>query len=175
MQSIAATPIDATRHSLRSNQELLSGFSLFKNMKTLYRKNGFLNFYRMFPIAVVRDSVGLATFFGSFEYLKLQLTTDHPSFHMQNGLAVVASGGIAGMAFQLVYHPIDLFQCFIVEEIETRQRFSISAPAISGAIKRFLSTNQGVKSIFKSWFRKAINVSLDKAKIEKNMFFFFFF
>ena len=75
------------------------GGSLLHEMFGIWKNQGFKTFYRELPITLVRDGLGLALFFTTFEVVKTQLKTDKPIIPLQNGLAVIAAGALAGFFF----------------------------------------------------------------------------
>jgi len=122
--SIFTCPLDAVNLQIWEKRHHHEKTTLFRETRLLYQERGLSGMYRLVLLTVCRDTLGLATFFTTFELAKQRLTTleKNQSFRLQNPLAVLASGALAGLAHQAIYHPIEVLKRNLMREFDRRHQ-----------------------------------------------------
>ena len=88
--------------------------------KQIYQTHGLKTLYLGFCPTVIRESLGLACYFGTYEYLIQHFRTDGKV----NLLGSLVCGGIAGMAFWVPTYPIDYIKTLMQGDSLTERKYS---------------------------------------------------
>ncbi|KAH8811775.1 mitochondrial carrier domain-containing protein [Xylogone sp. PMI_703] len=145
----------------------------FETAKNIIKNRGLLGLYSGFQLHLLRDTLGTAIYFMTYESSKQLLTTYRGDQSRTNPLAVVIAGGLCGVASWALIYPIDsaksIYQrnCLVHRKGETVK----AAPKIQFGNKRMyrgLGVSMGrscvVNAIFFSSFefiKKHINAIED--------------
>ena len=111
-------------------------------VRQLYKEGGVRSVFRGSAMTLARDGPGSAAYFATYEYAKRRLTPKDRNGDPQGELsltAVMAAGGLAGVAMWIPVFPIDT--------IKSRLQSSETRPTISGTIKG-LHASGGLKAFF---------------------------
>jgi len=79
----------------------------FKTAKNIVRHRGFFGLYSGFNLHLLRDTLGTAIYFMTYESSKQLLTTYRGDKSTTNPFAVVVAGGLCGIASWALIYPID--------------------------------------------------------------------
>jgi len=79
----------------------------FKTAKNIVKHRGFIGLYSGFNLHLLRDTLGTAIYFMTYESSKQLLTTYRGDKSPTNPFAVVVAGGLCGVASWALIYPID--------------------------------------------------------------------
>lgn len=79
----------------------------FKTAKNIVKHRGFMGLYSGFNLHLLRDTLGTAIYFMTYESSKQLLTTYRGDKSPTNPFAVVVAGGLCGVASWALIYPID--------------------------------------------------------------------
>ena len=111
-------------------------------VRQLYKEGGVRSVYRGSAMTLARDTPGSAAYFGTYEYIKRQMSPKDAEGNITGDLslsAIVVAGGAAGVAMWIPVFPVDT--------VKSRIQSDPGRPTIGGTISR-LYKNGGIKSFF---------------------------
>jgi len=150
-QAVFAAPMDTVNMQMWEKRGSGARLSLFSEFRTAVRTKGFRILYQHFPLTLFRDCVGLGLFFTTFEVGKRLTVSDHPRFFLQNGLAVLFSGALAGLAHQAVFHPVDILKRSLILDLTQR---GVPSPPFSQMwplFKELVIRKRGFRYLFRGY------------------------
>ena len=137
--SFITAPTEGVRIKMQTQlaPEIYSGEAYCKSSweftAHIIRKNGLLGIYRGFLTTILRDSIGDAAFFATYQAAPRILFGGKESTEHRGVFSVILGGGIAGIAFWTTIYPIDTIKSRI-------QADSIVSPKYLGTMDCLLRT-----------------------------------
>lgn len=114
---MVAAPLDSVNMEMWAKRGGPERLGLFREFGRTFRTKGVVILYQHFPLTLLRDCLGLGVFFTTFEVCKRLTVSDSPRFRVQNALAVLGSGALAGLAHQAIFHPTDTLKRTLITEL----------------------------------------------------------
>lgn len=134
ISSFLFTPFDNMRIRLISEKNLLKGLNsksnLYKNnnildlSRKILKNEGIIGFYTGLNMSIIKESLGSALYFSTFEYIKNYLTYHKFSTNHLFILTFI-SGGLAGMCNWSFTYPFDIIKTKIISEKEFNNRLTL--------------------------------------------------
>lgn len=111
-------------------------------VRQLYKEGGIRSVYRGSAMTLARDAPGSAAYFGTYEYIKRQMSPKDAEGNITGDLslgAILVAGGAAGVAMWIPVFPVDT--------VKSRIQSDPGRPTIGGTIGH-LYRNGGIRSFF---------------------------
>jgi hypothetical protein len=87
----------------------------FSALRVVLHNHGLRGLYRGFGTSFIKDAMGFATFFGTYDACKAACTAYLPSFFAKETCAILLSGTAAGLACAVMSHPWDVLQAHMIK------------------------------------------------------------
>jgi len=129
-------------------RRLSQRLTIFGELKDLIKTRGIPGLYQHLPLTLVRDCLGLGLFFVTFETARKLTVSEHPHTRIQNSLAVILSGALAGLAHQVVYHPTDLLKRMLIIELGHQNRPNPPVSQMWALFQELIVRKHGLRFLF---------------------------
>lgn len=109
--SVVLTPADLVKCRMQVQNTLPVQDRIYKNsfqcLAAIHRRRGIPGLFRGHVAMMLRESIGCAWYFVTFQYIVRLFARDGECFHDVSPMAHLLGGGLAGVAFWTSTYPID--------------------------------------------------------------------
>jgi len=159
-QAIFAGPLDCVNTQMWQKRRLNERLTISGELKDLLKSRGVRGLYQHLPLTLARDCLGLGLFFMTFETARKLTVSEHPHIQIQNSLAVIFSGALAGLAHQMVYYPIDLLKRMLILELGPKNQPNPPITQMWTLFKELIVRKRGLRFLLSGYANSLTRVSV---------------
>lgn len=147
--SFITSPTEGVRIMLQTQgyKTVEGNRSTFKALYDLGKYNGIFGVYRGFWMTLIRDVVGDAVYFASYQWVPRIVCGGNINTEHRNLLTMAIAGGVSGILYWTAIYPVDTIKSRIQADCVANPRFKGSVDCFRQTVKE-----GGVKSLFNGYF-----------------------
>lgn len=146
--SFVSTPLEGLRIKMQTqNISCVPSEMYYKNSRDfaleIVKKHGILGLYRGYLTTLIRDSIGDAAFFSTYQTIPKLIFGGNECTEKRNVISMITGGGFAGISFWIFIYPVDTIKSRL-------QADNILNPKYKGTIDCLIQTvnKSGVRSLY---------------------------